>query len=156
MSTCETCPCLHLPRESFHPKNLLSLRQGMNPRGTGGHSQYALFISFVVSCLTWQTLLNFKVRKSSGTAGVLMTLSMKVKLKDQWESGKRNVMTFPLSYGEIKSDEIFFRPANLLWSTHLNHYLLSTAPQLPHTQCLLFLRLSIINNFCDWGNKSGT
>jgi len=53
----------------------------MNPRGTGGHSQCALSISFVVSRLTWQTLLNFKERKSSGMEGVLRALSMKVKFK---------------------------------------------------------------------------
>lgn len=59
-----------------------------------------------VCCLLFNlaNMLNFKERKSSGMEGVVMALSKKVKFKDQWESGKRNVMTFSLSYKEIKSD----------------------------------------------------
>ena len=58
---------------------------------------------------------------------VMKAISTKVKFKDQWESGKRNAMTFFFSYRRINNGEIFFNSENLFGSTHLNNYLLSIA-----------------------------
>ena len=36
---------------------------------------------------------------------MMKAISIKVKFKDQWETGKRNAMTFFLSYRKINSGE---------------------------------------------------